>query len=135
MASWRDIGESNRLAAVKLHADDRSARPSITRAYYAVFHELTHQLTAAGFHDFGKRNGGQRGCPTHATLAKLAKANIDGLSVHNRVELQKAVIRLRGRREAADYQPGTTVDKSAAKEAIRDMFYALRILSRAKGGI
>lgn len=135
MANWRELGESNRIAAARL-LDERTARPSVSRAYYAVYHELAHQFTAAGFHDYGKkRDGKMRRSPTHAQLASLIKTNIAGLGVKNRMELQKAVIRLRERRVEADYQPGTTVGIRTAKEAVRDMFYALGILSRAKGGV
>lgn len=135
MSNWRELGDSNRHAAVRLHADERSARPSVSRAYYAVYHELTHQLATAGFQDFGENDGKLRKNPNHAKLANLAGKNIAGLSRHNSKELRKAVTRLRERRVDADYRPGNTVDTSTAKEALRDMLYALGILSRAKGGV
>lgn len=134
MASWRDLSESNRVAAARLCRDPRTACASVSRSYYAVYHEITHRLTTAGFRDFGKLNNGKpRNNPSHENLANHVRKNIDGLRGRNRQDLKAAVIALRERRNAADYRPGETAGEAEAREALRDMLIALDILRRTGG--
>lgn len=131
MATWRDLSDSNRLAAARLCRDPHTVRASVSRSYYAVYHEITHRLTTAGFRDFGYMNERPRNNPAHEKLANHVSKNLGGLRETNRRELRKAVIRLRERRNDADYRPGNTVDEKTAREALRDMYYALNTLRRA----
>lgn len=135
MAIWRELSNENSRAAVLLRRDTYGLyRVSASCAYYAVYHEVTHQLAGSGFTDFGLIGVSRRRNPKHEKLAKLASQNIEGLTTHQRRELRTAVTRLRERRIDADYRPGNTVDKRLVVESLRDMHYALDILSRAKGG-
>lgn len=88
MASWREMSGENRRAAVLLRKSQHGQfRASASRAYYAVYHEVTHQLVESGFTNFGLIAGRQRRNPQHEKLAKLVAGNIFGLSAYQRREL------------------------------------------------
>jgi len=135
VATWRELSDENRRAAVMLRNKEHGMfRASVSRAYYATYHAVTHQLFSSGVSDFGVMSGKPRRNPDHDKLAKLAWRNLGGLSPHNRRELRTAVSRLRERRIDADYRPGSTIDRQIMIESLRDMDYALRILSSSREG-
>lgn len=123
MATWRELGQANARAAAVLVRDTLACRAAVSRAYYAVYHEVAHQIVGRGHTDFGRFNN-----PTHESLAKLARNNLGHLSEFRRRELEQVIRRLRRRREDADYRPAVTVDIETARGALRDMSEARRIL-------
>lgn len=126
MATWREMGEANARAAAMLVRDEHACRAAVSRAYYAIYHEVTHQLVLAGIKHFGRfRN------PMHEQLAKLARHNLRQLSDFQREELGRLIRSLRLRREEADYRPAFTVDRTSVHEALRDMSAARHILGVA----
>lgn len=112
-----------------LSRDPVACRASVSRAYYAVYHEITHQLVEQGQTNFGLfHNGRVRQNPSHERIAGLARNNLRSLNPLQKQELGRLVSRLRNRREEADYRPGMTIDLRTAHEALRDMSAARVIL-------
>jgi len=132
--TWRELSEGNAHAAKSLLRDETTYRAAVARAYYAVYQLVTHSLIEAKYKDFGEIDGRPRLNPTHEKVATLASKNLSALSTDQRREIRAAVSRLRNRRLDADYRPGITIDIRVARESVRDMFYAVGILEKAKGG-
>jgi len=127
--TWHDLGESNARGAALLSRDSVASRASVSRAYYAVYHEITHQLVGQGQTTFGKfRDGRDRKNPPHEKVARFAENDLKALNQFQRKELGRLARRLRIRREDADYRPGMAVDSRAAHEALRDMSAARLLL-------
>lgn len=122
MATWRDISVQQAVAAKRLSGAD-VVRPSVSRAYYAVYSLITSRLTERGVRGFGRF-----GNPSHADLPKLVTNMLSDLSVGRRRELSKLVRRLRLAREIADYRPSLGLSETDRIDVIRGMILAVGML-------
>ena len=123
MATWREMGKANARAAAMLARDETVCRASVSRAYYAVYQEVTHQIIESGDGQFGRFNN-----PTHEVLARLVRNNLSSISGFRKRELERLIRRLRQRRVDADYRPKISVDRASVHGALRDMCEARRLL-------
>jgi len=121
---WAELSEIQREAAALLARGERGARPACGRAYYAAYSLLSHVLERFRIdYAHGWNN------PAHADLPKYV-SQIATLGPMKKQTIRRALRRLRQRREDADYRPRVTVDKSAARESLRDMVEIFQILER-----
>lgn len=84
-------------------------RTILNRTYYAALHYLRSHPCASEFHD-------QPGQSIHRYLVKyLAQSRKRGV-----IHCAQLLVRLRGRRELADYHLGDTITAAMAEEALED---------------
>lgn len=128
MATWRDIATDSEFAARELLSRKRW-RSCASRAYYAVYSRMTHQLIHQGF----RRGVGFRGNPAHDALSGMVSGTLRGLTAPRRRRLKRAIERLYAYRVVADYFPGRTLDESLAWLAVGEMSVAMTILEESGG--
>lgn len=122
--AWRLLGREQGLAAAVLR-EQGLHRACTSRAYYAVYSEVTGQLVGSGRREFGRfRN------PGHAELPSMISNGMSGLDPAARRALAKLVRRLRSRREDADYRPEVGSWETASRVSMQDVMEAARILGR-----
>ena len=102
MATWRDLAAEGRSATYELFVAHRY-RSCASRAYYAVYAEVTHGLLGAGLTmPFG------RGNPRHKPLPVLVGMNLAPLRPGLRWRLSGIVAQLYAFRITADHLPQVT---------------------------
>src|SRR2546430_651925 len=112
MSTWTEMAKDNRLAANEARAEQRW-RTCVSRAYYAVYSELSelllrqHVTMPAG-----------RANPRHERLRNMVEANLKQFSHPQRVQLAGAVRRLYRLRVMADDMPQVAVEHQEAKLAL-----------------
>jgi hypothetical protein len=123
--TWEDLSTIQLATAQHLSGtkDATFERAVCGRAYYAAYALVTSRLSINRNFARGWSN------PPHAKLPAYA-GNIAGLHQVDRREIRRALRRLRQRREDADYRPGITVDRSSARESMRDIAQVFVILNR-----
>ena len=112
MASWRDMGIQNRTTANQLFKA-RQWRSCVSRAYYALYAELTHQLLRAKV-----SMPAGRGNPKHLALPMLVGNNLTSIRPQARWRLSGLVKKLYDLRVMADYLPKIDIDESEARIAM-----------------
>jgi hypothetical protein len=122
--TWEELAVAQQTAARHLWGtgDPVYQRAVCGRAYYAAYALVTSCLSSS------IQFGGGWNNPPHAKLPGYV-GNIAGLQETDRREVRRALRRLRQRREDADYRPGITVNRSSARESIRDASQVFAILS------
>ena len=108
MTTWRNMAISSRTAAYELFEADRW-RSVASRAYYAVYSEVTHALLQAGV-----VMPTARGNPAHAALPLLIGNNLISLSLAVRWRLAGLVSDLYTFRIIGDYGPQVTFEEADA---------------------
>jgi len=120
MATWRDIADEFRTAA-GVCARNGLARSAVGRAYYAFFAQLTHELARRGCRMAYATNPGHRDVVRHIRT----DLSLGPVSTRRLVALAR---NLYDRRLDADYNGPYAVDDRTARESLRDMAEARRIL-------
>jgi len=122
MATWEDLGKDNRVAACQLK-DSGRWRSCVSRAYYAIYSAVTHELIQQGI-VMPKR----RGNPGHQALPQIVGAHLLRLRHPVRWQLSETVERLYKLRVVADYRPHFAVEAREATLALGLMQQAFRCL-------
>lgn len=114
MANWLDLARENRKTASWLVETGRpeAFRSGISRAYYAVYAKLSHELVLAGKAQWFT-NG-----PPHRGLPKLIKNELVHLSISQREALVRQFAALYRLRIFADYRPDDEAEAVDAREAV-----------------
>ena len=116
------------LRAAKKLLDASHHRSSVSRASYAAYAGITARLVRRGTVFARGWNN-----PQHELLPRFI--NNSGAFDHSeRKLLNRAIRRLRLRREDADYRPRNLVDEAIAREAVRDAASALYVLGIVEDG-
>lgn len=122
MPSWRELAADGQLASLELFTNQRW-RSFASRAYFAVYAEVTHGLRKARVTmPTGKSN------PNHTTLAALVRNYLTALDIHERSRLARIIRTLYQFRITADYRPEVTLERADARIAIGMMTKAFAIL-------
>jgi len=112
METWRQLSEDSLLAAETLLQDGRH-RSCVSRAYYAsycaVTHEIIQKLTTFSH---GRKN------PSHELVPAYIQNNLT-ISQPKKDAVDTYVRLLRYYREDADYRPQVTVDELTARDCVR----------------
>jgi hypothetical protein len=124
---WNAVA-SQQANTVRVLKEVKLYRPCVSRAYYATYSLITAMLHEQGVTKFAAAGNRSRRNPDHASLPGLIEGTLRGLSKPQRRDLKAALIRLRARREDADYRPDSYVEKDTAREAARDMHYAAELV-------
>ncbi len=111
MGNWLDLARDSRNAASRLIVD-RHSRSAISRAYYAVYSKVTHELLQNGVLMPKDREG-----PSHAKLRALVESNFYHMPREKREALSRMIGFLYAMRVMADYSPEALVDDRDSREA------------------
>jgi uncharacterized protein (UPF0332 family) len=122
MPTWADLAKNNLSAAKALH-EGGFVRGSLNRSYYSAYAGITGALVEAGH----SVNSGDRPNPRHDQLQSLARNN---LAQRARKEVSRNLNRLRAFREAADYDPASSLE---SQDSLIGVQYATRILALIGG--
>jgi len=111
--SWLDLARESRRAALYLVGED-CPRSAVSRAYYAAYARISHELLALGVSMPPGRNG-----PSHSKLRVLI---LDALSRRipdrgRRAAISDWVGRLYALRVGADYMKDASFEPREAREA------------------
>src|SRR2546430_3620102 len=109
MTTWREMAKDNRTATYELFGAKRW-RSCASRAYYAVYDEVTHGLLQAGV----TMPAGQQN-PKHRTLPTLVGNNLSPLDAVTRWRVAGLVAALYRFRIIADYLPLVTLEEDDAR--------------------
>ncbi len=121
MTTWHEVGRDARKAANELV--ESRFRSCLSRAYYAVYSKVTHDLTAAPGIAFPPRREG----PNHpgetgsGGIRRLIETSMPGMTPERRLKLSELIGELYTLRLYADYRPSVEIDASDAREAISMM--------------
>jgi uncharacterized protein (UPF0332 family) len=116
------MAASNRTAAHDLFANGRW-RSCASRAYYAVYCEVTHALLQAGVNmPAGRAN------PHHQSLQNMIGNNLSALAMATRWRVAGLVAKLYVFRIIADYQPIVTLEEDDARICLGLMTQALQCM-------
>ena len=125
MTTWHDMASESRKAANEMVKT--RFRPCLSRAYYAAYSKVTHDLIAAGAPMPAGREGpnhpGHLHTGTAATrgIRELIVQRLTGLDAKKRRALSELIGELYMLRLAADYRPSTEVEAADAREAVSMM--------------
>jgi uncharacterized protein (UPF0332 family) len=111
MGNWLELAAASRRAASMLIVEGYY-RSAISRAYYAVYSKVTHELVRDGVTMPPDREG-----PAHATVRTLIEKNLKSLSRERRLALSGMVNVLYMMRVVADYSPSASVDSREGHHA------------------
>ena len=120
--TWNEIGQNHLQAARQLVVDH--PRSATSRAYYAARVALAEALVNAGYSLPPRRE-----TPPHQQQVMLIGVHLTKRSVRDVRELRTLMRRLYSRRIDADYKRTVTVDRSVAREAVRDASLVFRLLN------
>lgn len=113
--TWLELAMDARRAAKKL-ARDSHVRSAVSRAYYAVYSKVTHELVSGGVTMPPHRHG-----PSHHRLRQIIEKGPSRIRLSKRVALSRMVSRLYVLRLDADYKPVSLIDDREAREAVAMM--------------
>jgi hypothetical protein len=120
---WEALAELQRMVADHLRdqRDDRWSRACCTHAYYAAYAAITDRLPAGAVFGRGWNNPAHAALPGHVSqMPRLTESRKDAI--------RTALSRLRQRREDADYRPHAMVNRTVARESLRDLATLLAVL-------
>ena len=111
--NWLDLARDARKAAGVLLTEGQF-RSCASRAYYASYAKVTHELVAvAGLEMPPGREG-----PGHARLRTVIETSMPNMRPEKRAKLSELVGRLYSLRIDADYKPSTDFGVAEARRAI-----------------
>ena len=113
MPTWKELADDSLRASERLFQEGYF-RSSVNRCYYAAYSSLTAALVSRGI-TFGRGWNN----PPHEQLPQLVRGNLP-MADWQKLQVTRAIRRLRLHREDADYRPGRLVDRMIALECIRD---------------
>lgn len=119
---WLDLARDARISANQLIAQDHY-RSCISRAYYAAYSKVTHELIASAGLTMPKDREG----PSHpgkvgsGGIRRMIESGMPQMNGPKRVKLSELVGRLYTLRIDADYKPSVAIDGRDAREALSIM--------------
>ena len=124
--TWHEVARQAQQAAKKLAADEH--RSCVSRAYYAVYAKVTHELAQQSSVSFPARREGPShpglasdGSPGDGGIRRLIVQAMTRMSLDRRRKLSELVGELYSLRIDADYHPSRTVDDGVARRALAMM--------------
>ncbi len=115
---WLESARDARASANELMELGRF-RSCMSRAYYAAYSKVTHELVTAGLTMPPDREGPNHpGKTGRAGIRRLIETAIPNMRQEKREKLSELVGRLYTLRIDADYKPSVTVESRDAREAI-----------------
>lgn len=114
--TWLELARDARHAANGLLTQERF-RSCLSRAYYAAYSKVTHELMATR----GVTLPSEREGPSHARIRRLIQTSMAHMPANRRFKLSEMIGRLYTLRIDADYKPSVDVDGRDAREAISIM--------------
>ena len=121
MTTWHEISRDARKAANELV--EARFRSCLSRAYYAAFSKVTHELNAAPNVTFrpGRKGPDHPGESGTGGVRRLIETSMPGLSQDRRDKLSEIVGALYTLRLYADYLPSIAIEARDTREAITMM--------------
>ena len=117
--NWLDLARDARKAASRLLAEE-NYRSSMSRAYYAAYSKVTHELIgSAALQPAPGREGPKHG--GRAGIRPLIETRMPNMQQTRRYRLSELIGRLYTLRLDADYKPSVKVESRDAREAISIM--------------
>jgi uncharacterized protein (UPF0332 family) len=118
--TWLELARDARKAASRLVTEE-NFRSCVSRAYYAAYSKVTHELTVtAGLTMPADREG-----PGHGTgrgsIRPMIETSMPNMEGQKRVKLSELIGRLYTLRIDADYKPSVQVEGGDAREALSIM--------------
>ena len=126
--TWLDLARDARKAASRLVTEE-IFRSCISRAYYAAYSKVAHELVVTGGLTMAKDREG----PNHpgelgrGGIRRLIETSMPNMRQDRRIKLSEWIGRLYTLRIDADYKPSVVVGSRDAREAIsimNDVFYS-----------
>lgn len=114
--TWLELARDARNAANGLLTEERF-RSCISRAHYAAYSKVTHELVVTARLAMPPGREG----PSHARMRPLIETSMPNMEQDKRVKLSELVGRLYTLRIDADYKSSVEVDNRDAREAISIM--------------
>lgn len=114
--NWLDLAKDARNAANILMQQDLF-RSCVSRAYYAAYSKVTHELVFVGQLSVPADRLG----PSHARLRPIIETSMPNMRQDKREKLSELVGRLYTLRIDADYKPTLEVESPEAREALSIM--------------
>src|SRR4051812_23126908 len=119
--TWREVAQDARKAASRLV--EENFRSCLSRAYYAAYSKVTHELAGVPGMTFpnnreGPNHSGETGT---GGIRRLIETSMPNMQQHKRVKLSELIGRLYTLRVFADYRPSVEVAGRDAREAISIM--------------
>jgi hypothetical protein len=119
--TWREVAQDARKAASRLV--EENFRSCLSRAYYAAYSKVTHELAGVPGMTFpnnreGPNHPGETGT---GGIRRLIETSMPNMQQHKRVKLSELIGRLYTLRVFADYRPSVEVAGRDAREAISIM--------------
>ncbi len=116
LQTWLELARDARKAASRLVTEEHF-RSCVSRAYYAAYSKVTHELVVtAGLTMPPSREG-----PSHARIRPLIESRMPNMDLGKRVKLSELLGRLYTLRVDADYKPSVRVEGTDAREALSIM--------------
>ena len=121
MTTWHEVAREARQAANELVAT--RYRSCLSRAYYAAYSKVTHDLSAATNVTFppGREGPNHPGETGTGGIRRLIETSMPAMSPDRRRKLSELVGELYTLRLYADYRPSIDIDAADAREAISMM--------------
>lgn len=121
MSTWHEVAQDSRKAANEMV--DKRFRSCLSRAYYAVYSKVTHDLSAAESVMFpqGREGPNHPGELGTGGIRRLIESSMPGLSPLQRIKLSELVGSLYTLRLYADYRPSVEIGAADAREAVSMM--------------
>ncbi len=114
--TWLELARDARNAANTLLTQDLH-RSAVSRAYYAAYSKIAHELVATG----GLAMPPDREGPSHGRVRPVIETSMPNMVQPKRQKLSELVGRLYTLRIDADYKPSIEVENTEAREAISIM--------------
>ena len=121
MTTWHEVARDSRKAANEMV--ETRFRSCLSRAYYAAYSKVTHDLAAAPSVTFpqGREGPNHPGELDTGGIRRLIETSMPAMSQERRVKLSERVGSLYTLRLYADYRPSIEIDAREAREAISMM--------------
>lgn len=121
MWTWHEVARDSRKAANEMV--ETRFRSCLSRAYYAVYSKVTHELAGAPNVTFrlGREGPDHPGETNTGGIRRLIETSMPGMSQERRVKLSELVGALYTLRLYADYRPSIEIEAADAREAISMM--------------
>ena len=114
--TWLDLARDARKSAGRLMLDGHN-RSCASRAYYAAYSKVAHELVVVGGLDMP---AGREG-PSHSRLRTIIETSMPNMNRLRRAKLSELVGRLYTLRIDADYRPSIAFAAADARQAISMM--------------
>ena len=120
LQTWLELARDARKAASRLVTEGHF-RSCVSRAYYAAYSKVTHELTAtAGLTMPTDREGPGHGIG-RGGVRRMIETSMLSMKPEKRVKLSELIGRLYTLRIDADYKPSVEVEGADAREALSIM--------------